>query len=441
MQPVLLKACTLLIIACAWALAAAEEPPVAENEVRAALESAAVLLRLGQPEDALAQLTKVEESEPLNPWLWFYRGQAHQQLDAPYKAMEAYDQALEILLGLGDPDPELAEVLRTLRRAARRQVLDISFQTGLAYDTNVSFLGSVAGTQDFISNVPDGKFASALRLHFSPIANATDKLTIGARLAHSWHFSVEQFNFQDYGATVHYERKLGGGWRAGLRYDYDFSLLGNDSFLCNHALTPSIRFDWPSRTGRFRLGTSRLLYRFESQNFLFATDPEFDRDGVVHTFGIEQSFRWQPIRDWDWWWDWYLGYYFEDVRTEGTEFDRNAHNYYLGVGVPGINPFEPDQFLIIPDKELLFQFSATFQDAHYRNPSLLDLEERRRRDFTTILTFAASQVLASDVDTGDLILHAIVSWTNADSNLRQEDKSAPFEFDKVIYGLQLEWSW
>ena len=48
---------------------------------------------------------------------------------------------------------------------------------------------------------------------------------------------------------------------------------------------------------------------------------------------------------------------------------------------------------------------------------------------------------------GDLTLRAIIHWTDADSNVRIEDpqwshiQSAPFTYDKIVYGIQLHWQW
>ena len=42
-------------------------------------------------------------------------------------------------------------------------------------------------------------------------------------------------------------------------------------------------------------------------------------------------------------------------------------------------------------------------------------------------------------DRGDLILHFIVSWTDSDSNVRASDRSSPFNYDKIVAGIQFEW--
>jgi len=41
------------------------------------------------------------------------------------------------------------------------------------------------------------------------LADGSDSLVTGARLGHSWHFSVEQFDVQDYGGFIRYGRRIG----------------------------------------------------------------------------------------------------------------------------------------------------------------------------------------------------------------------------------------
>lgn len=420
----------------------------AGNEtVRAALEQAAALLAQGQASAALTVLEPIEKAEPENPWLWFYRGTAYYQLGEPYRSMEAYDRAASILKELGNPDPELASRIHTQRTLARRQVLHLSLTTGLAYDTNVSYLGSSIGP-GLISGAPDMRFASQFQVDYSPIATAEHVLTTGVRLAHSWHFAVEQFNLQDYGAYVRYARKLSKHFDASIQYDYDFVLLGNQSFLSDHVLTTALTYHWlEPATKRFRLEDTKLYYRFEAADFRFETDRRLDRDGPANGVGLEQTFKWRPVKDWAWTWDLVAGYRFDSINSDGTEFDRREHNFYAGVAMPLVSPGDPTKYLIIPDKELIFRFNYQWQIGDYRRRSIIDSDYNARSDFLNTLNFGLSQVLYQSPDYGDLTLHGLISWTNAQSNVTTREKvfpyrtGEPFSYDKVVYGLQLEWSW
>jgi len=113
---------------------------------------------------------------------------------------------LKILADLGDPDPELAEKARLYRYRARRQVFRITLQPGLAYDSNVTYTGTGGTGLGQISGRGDGCSVSDVRIDYAPVATEREALTVGARLADTWHFSVESFDLQDYGGYVRYAR-------------------------------------------------------------------------------------------------------------------------------------------------------------------------------------------------------------------------------------------
>ena len=399
-----------------------------------------MLLYQGRSQEAMTVLERVERQEPDNPWLWYYRGTAHLQLSSPYKAMECYDRAADILASLGDPDPDLADRIRRQRAQARRHVFGLSGHVGLAYDTNVSFLGD-AGTLDILAGRPDGKFASGFQVDFAPVADERNVIAAGVRFGHSWHFSVTEFDYQDYGEYLRYVRRLGESWEAEVLYDYDVNCLGRDGFLSNHAVTPSVTYRWRSADAAFRPRDTRVYYRFEAQDFLFATEPEYDRDGFAHGVGVEQRFLFRPVAGRNWVWEISAGYGFASFATEGTQYDRFTHDFQIGMGVPLVNPVDPDKYLILPDKELIFRFNADWQIEDYWNRNLEDRDRDGRSDLLTTYSFVVSQTLMSEPDRGDLVLHAIIHWTDAESNVTTRDALSPFTYDKVIYGIQLAWSW
>jgi hypothetical protein len=77
-------------------------------------------------------------------------------------------------------------------------------------------------------------------------------------------------------------------------------------------------------------------------------------------------------------WDLAVGYRFDAISTDGSEFDRDEHNFYLGLGVPLVNPLKPQEFLLLPGKELMFRFAAAWQIGDYRNHSDIDFGRDRR---------------------------------------------------------------
>ncbi len=419
-----------------------------EGQVLDALESASQALKSGRPGDALQALDPIERLEPLNPWLWFYRGSAYYQREDYYRAIDCFDSTLDILDGLADddaghPDPELAQAARKLRRRARQQVFSLSFQTGIAFDSNVSFQGSGTAGLDVITGRGDGVFGTGFNATYAPISDGQQRLEVSARLAHSWHFSVEEFDYQNYGASIDYARRLSDRWTAAIRYDYDFTYLGYDPFYSIHRLSPRLTYRWEAPVDfRLRPDETTVYYSFEGRDFRLQTIRAFDRDGTVHSVGMTQTFRSRPLVDHVWEWFWSLGYRYDSVFTDGTEFARRQHNFFMGLEIPLIDPRTRDhyKYLIFPDKELLFRFNTQWLIADYSHHSIIDRNFDKRSDLIYSLGIALSQVLIDDPDFGEMVLHAVINWTDADSNVTSEF-GQPFTYDKTLYGLQLEWKW
>ncbi len=407
--------------------------PEIASDVASALESAAFKLRDGRPVEVLAILRRIESIEPGNPWVWYYKGAAYHAMDDWYEALSSYDRASDLLVSYGDPEPLLSESLRNARVKARRKVFGISFSAGLAFDSNVTFLGSGGAGAGLISGTRDSKFTTSLQLAYAPIANETETLTFAARFAHSWHFSITEFNYQDYGATIRYKRKLADRWAFGFQYDYDISYLGNQPFLSNHTITPSLTYAWSASQDRFSLGQSAMFYRFEARDFLFATPQDLDRDGYAHAVGLNQTFRYRPVADSDWTWDLRAAYALEYYNTEGVEFERLVHLFDVGMAVPLHSP-------LYPEDALIFDFSVNWEIGDYENGSLFDADRDERSDLITTYQIVLSQRVARDPDIGDVTLRGIVSWTDARSNVFGRDFSRPFTYDKWVAGFQLAWS-
>ncbi len=416
------------LFAAAPAPAQTDAPPPVQSD----LDAAAELVQSNRPREALQRLDTVESREPDNPWVWFYRGLAHLEIGNWYTSMESLDRAQDLLSAHGDPDPNLAEAIRRYRGKARNQVFGVTLNLGLAYDSNVTFLGSGGAGLD-LAGRGDGKFTSRLQFAYAPIATEAETLTVGVRIVDSWHFAIEEFDDQDYGATFRYVRALNDRWSAAIQYDYDITYLGNEPFSSAHAITPSLIYTWPGMSESLRPTESTLTYRIEGRDFLFDTDPRFDRDGYTNAISLEQKFALRPIVDSHWTWDIAAGYSLDSVATEGREFDRLDHTFYLDVAVPLTNPW-------LPQKDLTFRFNANWQIADYRNDSLLDGDADERSDFLTTLTAVISQKLVTVAERGDLTVHGIVGWSDANSNVTTTAGASPFTYDKWIAGVQLEWS-
>gem|GEM_PF-1953260 len=432
----------LSVLTCTPAVWAGDDP---QPSVPASLQRAAELLADGKPDAALQTLEPVERTEPKNPWLWFLRGRAHQHLDEPYLAMENFDRALDELASAPTPDEALADRVRAERRTARRTVHSLSLRAGFAYDSNVTFRGG--GVSELISGQRDYKAFTGLSWDFAPVATRDEAVVVGLRLAHSWYTDIDEFDDQGYGGYARYARRISDEWRFEIQYDFDLSLLGRDAFLANHSVAPRIVYQWPAPaippqgnseatpmrvSPRARLLETSFDYRVESRDFLFSTRREFDRDGLTNSFGLDQSARFRPFTGLDWDWDILAGYHLSLVPTEGSEFDRVSHDFSLAMLLP-LNG------VLLARQPASLRLSAEWELDDYANDSLYDIRRRERRDLLTTLGLVFSQTLADNEKDGEVILHAIFQWTEADSNIRDRELGEPFSYEKTLAGVQLEW--
>jgi hypothetical protein len=266
-------------------------------------------------------------------------------------------------------------------------------------------------------------------------------VAVGVRAADTWYHRLDQYNYQDYGATVRYAHRLDEHWEPSLRYDYDFNLLGNEPFLSNHVLTPAIDYHWRVVPEPFAPDTTSVYYQFTGQDYKYETTQPYQRDGWANAVGIEQTFALRLLpgaaRDIEL----SCGYRYEQFVTRGTEFAYIARPFHVGAAVPLLNPWSPRSYLILPDKELMLRFNGTWELDNYTNASLLDRYHRNRRDLLRTYSFALSQQILHHPRYGDLTVRGIIEYTDADSNVNISDGVNPFTYEKAVYGVQLEWSW
>lgn len=433
-------AASLLVLASPAASRAEDASPVT---VEASLARAAGLLSEQNPGAALQTLLAVERAEPENPWLWFLRGRAHLQLEEPYLAMESFDRALDSIAKAQSPDEALAERIRAERRLARRQVHSLSLRAGFAYDSNATYTG---GGVAIISGKRDYKAVTGINWDFAPIATREEAWIVGLRLNDSWYTDIHEFNEQAYGGYARYVRRLSEEWRVEVQYDLDFSLLDRDSFLWEHSIGPRVVYHWPApatpttenaeaiaqSAPRARWLETSFNYSLQHRDFLFSTRREFDRDGLVNSFGVEQSARVRPFGQLAWDWNVSAGYRLDLMPTEGSEFDRVTHDFSLGFLLPMKGVF-------LANQPASLRLSAEWELDDYANGSLYDHRSRERRDLLTTLGLVFSQTLADNEKDGEVLLHAIFQWTDADSNIRDRELGQPFSYEKTLAGIQLEW--
>jgi hypothetical protein len=241
-----------------------------------------------------------------------------------------------------------------------------------------------------------------------------------------------------------------------MQYDYDYTLLGRDPFVETQTITPSIRL--------FALGrraASDLYFSYSIRDYrepLF--DQRFDRDGEYYRLGLVQSLKtidmtgvyeswgiepWglesdQALRQDDP--DWpvrhlqpFIGFRYAWDSTAGDEFDTKAYVFTIGADTP-----LPYGLMLDALVELEWQ--------EYAHGSLIDFHRRPRRDLVQRYSVGLARTfvlrggtLANryelDMDRVLMTLRAHATWTLDDSNVVDRLGQAIFEYDRVVYGVSV----
>ncbi|MHC5109776.1 MAG: tetratricopeptide repeat protein [Planctomycetota bacterium] len=426
---------------------AADPPPQSgvavdrESDPRALIDEAFRHLQEGRAERALQVLDQLEAIEPLNPWLWYLRGMSEQQRFHFQSALAHFDRALEELERSGVEDDALESAIRNHHVETRRRLFSFDWQFGLAYDTNVSFLEDAAAQPGLIAGEDDGKFMNSMSLRVSLWESPTDHLWLEARTAQSWHFAVSEFDYQNYGGTLHYSRLLTEQLKLSLAYEYDYEMLDRDSFGSFQAGTAALSWRYDPWVTWITPLESVLFYRLESQDFHFPTEQVFDQDALSQQFGVSHSIRIQPFDEKAYHVDLRGSYRFGHFDTDGTEFDRREHTFGFGLSAPLRHPGKPEAYLLSPTLPLLLHFDVQWESDDFLRSSVVDRDGRRRYDHVMQYDVVLSQTLFDDPRMGRMIAHFVFSYTDTNSNVIADDRTRPYAYDKAVYGLQFHWAW
>lgn len=347
----------------------------------------------------------------------------------------------------------------------RRNDIQISTSMGLHRDTNVVLLGERTDLPRDVSKKRD--FALSAGLFVDYTLDLDDKWTLGlqVRTTQLWHCDIDEFDEQRYGASaaLQYEimpqRDRFGPIHLRLQYDYDYTLLGRQGFLSAQTISPNLRFFWHDRRAETNLYVSYGLRNYFEPLY----DRRFDRDGEYISMGIVQSYklydmtehyRSRGIEPWGGTHDDllaqddpdyparyvtpYLGLEYAWDSTAGDEFDQNEYTLLTGVRVPLPYGFDLDA-------------SADFSWQHYRHGSLIDYHRRARRDFIQRYSLGVERTFVlrggqavnrytPTIDRVLMTVRAHAAWTLDDSNVVDRLGQAIFEYDRVIYGLSVAFS-
>lgn len=381
--------------------------------------------------------------------------------------------------GTEDSGGMIGEQLDKMKTAERPPFSDfrVDWRSGFFYDTNVILLGDNTDLPRGIGRKNDFRFLTGVTLNYTTslaaLAGQTEDSELGrwtlgmaGRVGASWHASIKEFNEQNYGASVALQYRLidkntetkHGPLYAGIQYDYDYFLLGNDGFLRMSRISPRLTlYTFDERA------VTVLGFNYEDRNYLDTLfDDRFDRDGNYYYINLTQSvdlidmtklYNDAGIAPWglendpnetDYPYEYtrylrpYFGFEYGWDVTRGNEFDNERFQVVGGVNVP--LPYG-----------LLFDFRGQWEYQDYkgfRGGSLADFHRRARRDLVQRYGFGLERTFVLvpgepvnrstlKMDRVTMTLRGDIVWTNDDSNVQDRLRQAVFSYDRTIYGLSV----
>jgi tetratricopeptide (TPR) repeat protein len=373
---------------------------------------------LNAAENALQAAGRVDRT--LQAHISFYRGLVALEREDRESARTALRESYEL-----DPDSDVGlQSKEILDMIVDRRPWDLTLRLGFDYDTNVTLKGRNIKRRFGEDDGDDWRFGVGSDFSYRIIDTEEFLFGVGTYTYNSWHTDISDFNVQTYGANIFAAYAPPGAdyLTLSMRYDWDHTLVRNQSYLSRHRVTAQIDIretDWTSTT---------LFYQYVANNYynlgansLTARDsgPKFDRDGDTNAFGIMQRFTLGEMFDRPLTAD--LSYRFENVATDGDEFDSDNHVFAVGVGIP-----LPDHFTI--------DFIGEVEIQYYDNRSAFDSDSSRRRDFISTAIVALTKEFNEN-----LSARLQVEITEGDSNVRDRFGQEFFSYDRIVCGLSLSY--
>ena len=331
---------------------------------------------------------------------------------------------------------------------------NISF--GVNYDTNVILLGDDTALPLNIGQQHDFRFETEANFYISRYIDKTEapvgeslSIGIGGGTAHGWHPDIHEFDLHQYTGRAFVQWQPLKDSYFGVEYEYSYTDLGNDPFISSHRITPVFSHIWRRPDSRDELGRTDIWYNFDDRDYREEiSDRRLNRDGFYHAYGIRHIFNIRKAADlWasyyaereqerllfgEEWLNFSLGYVYRDERTDGTEFDLAGHSILSGIGVP------------LPWR-LMFEIEGIFTWEDYSAPSVFDYRRNERSDFVQQYIFGLTRTFVARGECAALPtlvvrLRAGVSWTMRNSNIWNRLSEDIYQYDRAVYGLQLNFN-
>jgi len=355
----------------------------------------------------------------------------------------------------------------------------IDWESGFAYDTNVTLLGDRVPMRPNIGRKEDFRFGTGMYLGYTldlaKIDPSLERWTVGmgGRASSSWHGDIHQFNEQNYGGSVALQYRMLDAWPsdsgmqgplyASMQYDYDHFLLGNNAYLHLNRVSPQLSLYTLDQRAVTTFG-----FHYEDRGYSERVpQPVFRRDGNYFAFDLSQTvdlvdmtelykqIGWEP---------WGLAHdpadpsthnpddptqdptgYRRALRpyvavecgwdsTRGQEFDANRCLLAAGISVP--LPYG-----------VLFDFGGQWEwQDYYHGQDLVDCSRRARNDFIqryrcgferrfVLVPGDRANRTTVKIDRLVMSLRADVQFTDDDSNIQDCRRGAVFSYDRAIWGV------
>lgn len=324
---------------------------------------------------------------------------------------------------------------------------------GLNYDTNVILLGGDTALPLNIGRKYDFRLETEANFNISRYIDKSEapvgeslSIGLGGGTAHGWNAEIHEFNLNQYSGRSFVQWQPVKNCYLGVEYEYAYTMLGNDPFISSHRITPVTSHIWQAKDSDDELGRTDIWYNFESRDYREeAGEWRLDRDGRYHAWGIRHIFN--LVKSSDLWAAYYadheterrffghhwlnftLGYVYRDERTKGTEFDLHGHSILSGVEVP------------LPWR-LSLSIDGVFTWEDYGAPSVFDYRRNCRNDFSQHYNFGMTRTFVArgenvNMPSLEIKLRAGVGLTFRNSNIWDRLSQDIYEYDRAVYGLQL----
>ncbi|MCK4343020.1 MAG: hypothetical protein KAY37_15000 [Phycisphaerae bacterium] len=333
-------------------------------------------------------------------------------------------------------------------------------RVGNWYDSNVILLGRDTALPRGYKQSADYQFGITADFNISRYIPKTEAPWVGESLtvgvgggaAATWQPNIPQFDVNRYPGRAYVNWQPVRDLYLGLQYEYSYTLLGHKPFISSQRLTPVISKIWRRAAGDevdLEAGRTDIYYTHDERNYLDRiVDFRLNRDGVYQSVGVQHLLNLVRAKDLPWmgdyfsthekervlfgekWLSCYLGYEYRDEQTVGTEFDLRGHSIVWGLDVP-----LPHRFAFELDGELSW--------AGYTAASVFDYERKERSDFVQRYDFSLTYTFVArgenpSMRTLDVKLRTGVELTFQNSNIWNRLGEDIYEYDRAVYGVQLE---